>query len=1068
MDARAEQFPSHQFRRPMKRIAVVTVGALVMGLMSLVGVTIPLASAEPPSAGDGLTVFVGELSADQLMVLVASGVDRQEVTATAASGGGFDVEVVLRPDQAAKLRAQGVELQEKVVDGATVSQRLNAEAAKEYSVFRSYSEPGGIKDEMEEFAAKHRNLVKLEVIGHSVQGQEIIALKVTADARNVADGSRPAVLYASAQHAREWITPEMNRRLLRFYVNSYGSNPVVQEILDTTELWFVPVANPDGYDYTFTKGNRLWRKNLQDNDGDGQITGADGVDPNRNFPTKWGYDNEGSSPVNTSETFRGTAPKSEPETQALDGLMNRIRFEFLVNYHSAAELLLYGVGWQVATPSPDDLIYEALAGDDANPAIAGYDPDISAELYTTNGETNDRASTRYGTLAFTPEMATCETASASDPDDAFDPADCNSGFNFPDSEKLVQAEFRKNLAFAVSIAQSAQDPANPVSALGLQTPDFDVDSFDVSYGNPQTVAVTARRSLKDLTLHYSINGEPPVTASVTEWLGGERYGDTGNNYYAEFRGKVRGTVAGDEVKVWFSGKGQADDARTLVTKRSEHFTYTVAQDRDADVLVVANEDYEGVNPTYPSAVTKAKYARMYVRALRAKDISASVWDVSKRGVPHSLGALDHFDAVVWYLGDNRLTQDPSDEVTDIFGNPFPDASVAERQQYLTLSVRDYLNGGGKLLQTGETASYYGTLGSTLGGIYYGLDGAPEESCVVTTDAFSDCLLLADDFSQYYLGAYSRSASEAPDGVTGIATPLTGTSASFGGPAVVDNPLAEAGSFSATSDLLPSTEFPQFASTASGVYEGGSGGVFSPVEGDWYVGALHTDDTYTRLGRTIDLTDVTAGDAPSLDFALSFDTEARYDNVIVEAHTVGADDWTTLPEAGGLSNTKLPAQCGAGFYLDEHPFLSRYITQGRPCTATGTTGSWNRMTTTSNGWQQVSFDLSDYAGEQVEVNIAYVTDQSAGGVGAFVDDTRVVVDGTVTRAQGFETGLGAWSIQGAPPGSPEVRVGFKRAESLFSAAITTADTVLFGFGVEQLATPEERAKMLGKAMNYLLS
>ena len=55
------------------------------------------------------------------------------------------------------------------------------------------------------------------------------------------------------------------------------------------------VANPDGYDFTFTPGNRLWRKNLRDNNGDGQITIGDGVDPNRNYPTYWGYDNEGSS-----------------------------------------------------------------------------------------------------------------------------------------------------------------------------------------------------------------------------------------------------------------------------------------------------------------------------------------------------------------------------------------------------------------------------------------------------------------------------------------------------------------------------------------------------------------------------------------------------------------------------------------------------------------------------------------------------------------------------------------------------------------------------------------------------
>ena len=51
---------------------------------------------------------------------------------------------------------------------------------------------------------------------------------------------------------------------------------------------------------------RLWRKNLADNNGDGEITTGDGVDLNRNFPTRWGYDNEGSSPNPASETYRGT------------------------------------------------------------------------------------------------------------------------------------------------------------------------------------------------------------------------------------------------------------------------------------------------------------------------------------------------------------------------------------------------------------------------------------------------------------------------------------------------------------------------------------------------------------------------------------------------------------------------------------------------------------------------------------------------------------------------------------------------------------------------------------------
>ena len=160
----------------------------------------------------------------------------------------------------------------------------------------------------------------------------------------------------------------MTRRLLHYVLDNYGSDPEITELVDTTELWFAPVLNPDGYDFTFTEDNRLWRKNLRDNNGDGQLTLGDGVDLNRNFSTKWGYDNEGSSIDFASDTYRGTGPNSEPETPALDNLFKRERFEFFVNYHSAAELLLYGIGWQVSTPSPDDVIYQAMVGTDESPA----------------------------------------------------------------------------------------------------------------------------------------------------------------------------------------------------------------------------------------------------------------------------------------------------------------------------------------------------------------------------------------------------------------------------------------------------------------------------------------------------------------------------------------------------------------------------------------------------------------------------------------------------------------------------------------------------------------------------
>ena len=727
----------------VRQLAIAVAAALVI---TVVSATPSVAKPAPPPGGDDrLAVYTGTVDADGLAAIVDLGVDRHDVVATpAAEAGTVDVEVILSGEQVAELAKSGTELQPKA------SAQRRALAAGD-GVFRTYSGPGGIQEELEAQAAANPTIAELVVIGQTVNGQDITAVRVTKNASKVKDGKRPATVFSAAQHAREWITPEMVRRLLDHVLTGYGSDERITDLVNTTEMWFIPVANPDGYDFTFEEGQRLWRKNLRDNDGDGFIVPGDGVDLNRNFPTRWGYDNEGSSPNPASETYRGTGPASEPETQALDSLFASITPEFLVNYHSAAELLLHGIGWQVATPSPDDVIYEAMVGDDADPAIAGYDPDISAELYTTNGDTDSHMQEAYGTLGFTPEMSTCEAASDAVPDDEWVADDCQSGFNFPDDEGLIQAEFEKNIPFALAVAESALDPDDPVSVVDRDAADFVVDSFDVSYGDPQPVAVTAKRSLKAKTLHYSINGGATVKAEIAEWNGGERYGDENDDYYAEYRGLVQGASPGDSVEVWFSAQTTPADlgpGEKPGKVESEHFTYELAQDTGSPVLVIANEDYTGVNPTYPPGTTEPKYLDEHVAAIVANGVTPDTWDVDAQGVPHPLGVLSHFQSAFWYLGDNRLTQDPEDALTDTFlFGPLPDLSVAERQQYLTLAVRDWLNEGGKLALSGETTGYYGLLGGSLGGIYYGLDGAPEEDCVVTQDFFADCLLLADDFTQ---------------------------------------------------------------------------------------------------------------------------------------------------------------------------------------------------------------------------------------------------------------------------------------------------------------------------------
>ncbi|MEV0155913.1 M14 family zinc carboxypeptidase [Micromonospora sp. NPDC050686] len=1021
----------------------------IAGVFTLVGalaLTAP-ASARPPSdpvGRDSLEVYVGTVNAEQLEKLRAAGVDLGHDTLETGAAG-TRVETVLSRREAKRLTGQGVPLRVKQIRGKDASQVLREQSAAGWKAFRSYSEPGGIRDELTATVARFPKLAKLETIGTTVQGKPILAVKVTKNARSVPDGTRPAVLYASNQHAREWITPEMTRRLLHHYLDNYGKDQEITSLVDTRELWFLPVANPDGYDHTFTPGNRLWRKNLRDNDGDGQITSGDGVDLNRNFAYKWGYDDEGSSPDFSSETYRGTGPNSEPETKALDRLFQRIGFKFMINYHSAAELLLYGVGWQVSTPTPDDVIFETMAGDDAHPAIPGYDPDISAELYTTNGETDGHAQVNYKTLAFTPEMSTCQSASASDPDDQWDPADCVSGFIFPDDEKLISAEVAKNLPFALAVAKSAADPDDPVSVVGRSTPDFVVDSFDTSYGRTQEVATTARRALQDVRMHYVVNGGRPTTVKVREWRGGERYGDTNNDYYAELRGTVTGTKPGDRVEVWFTGvkPGQGPAA-------SSHFTYRVHQDIGGDVLVLAMEDTTGLSPAQNSPT--AKYAGQIAASVQKAGHRANVYDFDamRRTAPHPLGVLSHYQTVIWETGDDIILRSPGQVA----------GTAAEAALTTELAVRDYLNEGGKVLVSGK----YALFAQAANGSYAYRPGAPPE-CTNPSDVA--CLPLLNDFQQYYLGAYNY-VSDGGTSADGDPYPVRGSAGAFTGFAGDLNAAGSAGnqdhtaSFLTTSSFLKPDKFPQFASSAAVDWVRPGGAPFDPRTGDWYLYSDRADQAYKRLARTVDLTGATSGE---LRFFTSYDIESDWDYMIVEAHEVGTDNWTTLPDANGHTGTGTGESCQSGWVQQLHPFLAHY--QGADCSPTGSTGSWNAATGSSGGWQEFKIDLTAYAGKRVEVAISYVSDWGTQGLGVFLDDARVIADGAVVSETSFEADLGGWTVAAPPAGSATPANNWTRSQQAFEegATVVTADTVYLGFGLEGLA-PAARDDLVARSLKHL--
>ena len=1042
-----------------------------------------LVAAVPASAGIGLNAYKAKASsAAELRELQRQGFD---LTEGLRRGG---TEIVATKRQVAKLRRAGIAT--KLIRdrrGRTARRAAAAQAAGGWEVWRPWSRTDialsgasgnptvNLKTQMENLARRYNGIAKLETIGHSINGEPIYAMKVTKGARKHKDGKRPAILYSAVQHAREWLAGETERRTLRLFLDNYGrrgtaigtdgqpvagvSSRELTKLVNTRELWFILIANPDGYDFTFTPENRLWRKNLRDNDGDGQITGIDGVDPNRNFPTRWSYDNEGSNREFPSETYHGTGPASEPETKAFLSLMNRVHFVYNKNDHTAAQLILWPFGWQVDTRPADEPVMTALAGDDENPAIETFDPDVGAELYTTNGDTNDHMYKSTRTLSFTPEGTAAATGSV---------------FAFQDSETDVQAEFERHVQFALDLARSANDPSRPISHLGNKVPNFVVDDFKTSFGNPQTVQVNARRDLGKITLNYRVNGGRTQTKSTNEWNGGVRYGDEGDYWYHRMRGQVTGTKPGDNVQVWFTSSKRH--------KKSDSFTYKVRSDSNAKVLVLAVEDYSGNSdlPAYADR-TKPNYLSYYAEALDANNTEYDVYDYDAEGrkAPDALGVLSHYDAVIWYTANDNVTR----------AGPTP--GVADLEAHRTIiSVRDFVNEGGRVALGGVHAGRQYDL------VEYPQEGFGPEQCdgdLQTTDE-GKCQPLSNDFVQYYLGAYLRSDAGGQSATGDIfpvqgtdGGPLDGLTFDLNGASSAGNQAGGGigtGNFLVTSSILSKDEYPQFASDQAADWLLTGGAAFDPHTGSKYMYSQNADTAYKRMTRTVDLTGVAASEPANLSFWTSYNTELEWDHVFVEAHTVGQDDWTTLPDENGHTTDNTGASCPEG-WIELHAQLAHYQTliengpgtDDNECTAVGTAGTppgaWNASSGNSSGWQNWSIDLSAYKGKQVELSIVFATDWGTTPVpGVMVDDTKVTAGSNVSETS-FETpgDLGGWSIPGAHPAGPSTNVNdwIQSDRVPFEdAAVTATDFgLMFGFGLEGVDRPANRAVLMERILGHLL-
>ncbi|MGW4209121.1 M14 family zinc carboxypeptidase [Lentzea sp. NPDC004789] len=254
-----------------------------------------------------------------------------------------------------------------------------------------------------------------------------ITKKTFGDCRLTPNSRKPRLVVSGQIHAREITTGDMAWRWIDHLTQGYGKDAEVTSLLDTTEIWVVPIANPDGVQIVQSGGDspKLHRKNADYTNGP-KDCGSDpyahiGIDLNRNFDAQWGDNGTSNDPCN--QVYRGPKADSEVETRALEKLFRSLFPDkrgpglndpadadtrgMVITMHSALNVVLLPWGY-TTTPSPNDGPLRAMAAEMARLAGGWQYGQPGELLYTAGGSIDDWVYGELGVPHYTWEIGNWE------------------------------------------------------------------------------------------------------------------------------------------------------------------------------------------------------------------------------------------------------------------------------------------------------------------------------------------------------------------------------------------------------------------------------------------------------------------------------------------------------------------------------------------------------------------------------------------------------------------------------------------------------------------------------------
>ena len=257
------------------------------------------------------------------------------------------------------------------------------------SFIRDYNQ---IISKMIELEKKYPDKVKLEYLGKTFEGRDIIAMRISKNV-NDEEGKKKSILITGLHHAREWATGEAALNIAEKLLESNDNE--LNKYLNDLDIYILPVVNPDGYEYSL-KENAWWRKNRT------KFEKGIGVDLNRNYftpkdPTLYRqpndkpdstWDDYGASDSVYSDTYRGPYGNSEAEIKAITKLVNSKQIDTVIDIHSYSNAILYPWG-HTTKPTQWDTIYKEIGQEMAKAVNNKYYVEQSVSMYPTTGSSED-------------------------------------------------------------------------------------------------------------------------------------------------------------------------------------------------------------------------------------------------------------------------------------------------------------------------------------------------------------------------------------------------------------------------------------------------------------------------------------------------------------------------------------------------------------------------------------------------------------------------------------------------------------------------------------------------------